>query len=189
MIYDDFRAAQIVRDGGRLTLCEGGLGNAIARLLFGLFFLACGSLAIIAVSGSMRSVGSGPRLFAGWLVIGLFLAALGLLPVAGGLAVIGLRSEYALLPDKRLTAITRLFGFAVRHRSYPGSDFQRVSVRWVWEQGFPASKWAIMVSCEGESAVVKIIRCLKVQRAWELAEPIAGQMGLPVEYDDRIHHD
>jgi hypothetical protein len=189
MIYDDFRAARIVRDEGRLTLCEGGFGNAIARLLFGIFFLACGSLAIIAVSGSMRPVGSGLQMFAGWLVIGLFLTALGLLPVAGGLAVIGLRSEYAFFPDKRLVATTRLFGVSVRHRSYLGNEFQRVSVRWVREQGFPVSKWAIMVSCEGKSAAINIIRCLKVQRARELAEPIAGQMGLPVEYDDRIHDD
>lgn len=184
MIYDEFQAITIAPNGDDLLLRERSLPAAVLRFLFGLFSLGVGLLVVIAFLSpeGPRPAGHGPSAWLGWGIIGLLVTALGLLPTAAGIGLIGLRSEYLVRKsERRLWSVTRLLGLVLRSRPYSFSDFQHIYIRHVRRGPFGGA-WQFVIRCEGAAALVEIATVSKHQRARVVAESLAGQLGLPVRF-------
>jgi hypothetical protein len=186
MIYDEWQNADVSVEGDRLVISERSPAPVIvARVLTALVPLVAGAtvLAVFASGGFPRPAQTGLAALPAWLLVGLFVVALGVLPLAFGLSLIVLRRRYVLRPADSLVECWWLcFSRPLFVRRRALSDLEEVLVR--YDRGWFAARWRYFLSCRGPRGAIKLVASTDQDRAQSMARQIADCTGLPVRFED-----
>ena len=187
MIYDEWDNADVSREGDHLVIREiSPMPMVVARVATALVPLSAGAtvLAVFFSGGFPKPTQAGAASAPAVLLLGLFVVALGVVPLIWGVSLIVLRRRYVLRPaDSIVESWWLCFSLPLFARRRSLSGLGEVLVR--YEKGGPlAARWRYVVSCRGPRGGIKLVATSDQDRAQSMAQQIAGCTGLKVRFED-----